>query len=79
MGEGDYLLGRLSRTPMIKTWAYDHLGLFGRGVPSQKQGASFSSGGPLGYGLGVQFLKSRRHLDLNFLGRKSGILYLPIV
>ena len=29
----DYLLGRRSRVPLIKIWAYDHLCLFGRGVP----------------------------------------------
>ena len=31
--ERDYLAARRSRVPVIKIWAYDHLCLFGRGVP----------------------------------------------
>ena len=37
--ERDYLLGRRSRVPLIKIWAYDHLCLFARGVsmPSENR------------------------------------------
>ncbi len=31
--EQDYLIGRRSRVPLVKIWAYDHLCLFGRRVP----------------------------------------------
>ena len=31
--ERDYLTGKRSHVPVIKIWAYDHLCLFGRGVP----------------------------------------------
>jgi hypothetical protein len=31
--ERDYLLARRSLTPLVKIWAYDHLCLFGNGLP----------------------------------------------
>ncbi len=39
--ERDYLAGRRSRVAVIKIWAYDHLCLFGRGVPIPRERRSF--------------------------------------
>jgi len=38
--EHDYLAARRSRVPVIKIWAYDHLCLFGRGVPMPAESRS---------------------------------------
>ena len=39
--ERDYLLGRRSRVSVIKIWAYDHMCLFGRGVPLPSESRTF--------------------------------------
>ena len=40
--ERDYLTARRTQVPLIKIWAYDHLCLFGRGIPLPDEGRHFA-------------------------------------